>query len=73
MLQQDKREKAIFTETLLPILKAIDSSIVAAEYHSSDEREWEAVVIEYSNGHQKHANVTGDSLKALAIDVLETL
>ena len=73
MLQQDKNEKAIFTSALLNVLKAIDGSIVSAEYQASDVREYEYVAIKYRNGYQKHANVTGDSLKALAIDVLETL
>ena len=73
MMDEYKQEKAIFTSALLPLLKAIDGSITAVEYQASDVREYECVSVEYLNGYRKCANVTGDSLKALAIDVLETL
>lgn len=73
LLDEDRCEKAVFTSIFYPVLKAIDGAIVSAEYQASDVREYECVTIEYRNGRQKRANVTGDSLKALAIDVLETL
>lgn len=73
VLDEDKREKEVFARALLPLLQIIDGAIVSAEYQASDVREYECVTIEYRNGYQARANVTGDSLKALAIDVLEAL
>lgn len=72
LLDEDRREKAAFMGTLLTVLKAIDGNVAAVDYHTYPNNT-ERVVVRYDNGYQKCVNVTGDSLKALAIDVLEAL
>lgn len=70
-----QQEKATFVERVLPHMVGwVDSGVMNLEYTATDApREHESVRIIYRNGFAKHVNVTGDSLKALAIDVLEVL
>lgn len=53
---------------LKALLMAIDWDIKSCEYIAIDDSEM--VKVRYKNGYFKKINVTGDSLQALALDVL---
>lgn len=65
-------EKSSFADVaLFALLSVIDDDVVHTEYARIEATGKERVTIIYRNGFQRDVNVTGDSLKAMAIDVLE--
>ena len=68
-------KKEFVEEKLLPLLQAVDDSICEATYHIVDRHPYdlEYVLVEWCGGSTKRVYVTGDSLLALARDVLKAL
>lgn len=73
MLEDYMKGKADFSESLTATLRGINEDVSAIKYSVGVKSHNEIVTIEYRNGYTKLVNVTGDSLKALAIDVIEAL
>lgn len=71
-MTEEQRKKDYFVETkLYPLLDAIEDHLIYAEYEVDKHGE-EFVVLTYGNPLSgRRIRVTGDSLKALAIDVLK--
>lgn len=66
-------EKKIFVaEKLLPLIQAIDYTIISAEYHTLSRHPYdlEYILITWTSGTSQRVYVTGDSLSALSRDVL---
>lgn len=62
--------KQIFVEnTLAAVLREIDKSIESVEYEAAEFQEY--VMIRFSGGGTKRVCITGDSLSAVAKDVLK--
>lgn len=76
-------KRQFVTDKLTPFLQAIDQDIESAEYHVITHTEYhvithtpydlEYIVITRKGGSSKRAYVTGDSLVALAKDVLKVI
>ena len=68
-------KRQFVTDKLTPFLKAIDQDIESAEYHviAHTPYDLEYIVITWKGGSSKRAYVTGDSLVALAKDVLKVI
>lgn len=73
MLDDYIQEKADFAESLTETLRGINEEVSGVGYSFNAEAYDEIVSIEFCTGYKKFVNVTGDSLKALAIDVIEAL
>lgn len=64
--------KRLFVEyDLTDLLQAIDDHILRCEYQVSDDRSMEICTIIWDNDSKRLINVTGDSLLAIAKDVLK--
>lgn len=62
--------KQIFVEnTLAAVLRVIDERIESVEYEATELQEY--VIIKFSGGGTKRVCITGDSLSAVAKDVLK--
>lgn len=68
-------KRQFVTDKLTPFLHAIDQDIESAEYHviTHTPYDLEYIVITWKGGSSKRAYVTGDSLVALAKDVLKVI
>ncbi|MBQ6170552.1 MAG: hypothetical protein IJK30_11425 [Ruminococcus sp.] len=68
-------KRRFVTDKLTPFLAAIDQDIESAEYHviTHTPYDLEYIVITWKGGSSKRAYVTGDSLVALAKDVLKVI
>lgn len=68
-------KRQFVTDKLTPFLQAIDQDIESAEYHviTHTPYDLEYIVITWKGGTSKRAYVTGDSLVALAKDVLKVI
>ena len=68
-------KRQFVTDKLTPFLVAIDQDIESAEYHviTHTPYDLEYIVITWKGGSSKRAYVTGDSLVALAKDVLKVI
>lgn len=68
-------KRQFVTDKLTPFLQAIDQDIESAEYHviTHTPYDLEYIVITWKGGSSKRAYVTGDSLVALAKDVLKVM
>ena len=68
-------KRQFVTDKLAPFLQAIDQDIESAEYHviTHTPYDLEYIVITWKGGSSKRAYVTGDSLVALAKDVLKVI
>lgn len=68
-------KRQFVTDKLTPFLQAIDQDIESAEYHviSHTPYDLEYIIITWKGGSSKRAYVTGDSLVALAKDVLKVI
>lgn len=68
-------KRRFVTDKLTPFLQAIDQDIESAEYHviTHTPYDLEYIVITWKGGSSKRAYVTGDSLVALAKDVLKVM
>ncbi|MBR6995311.1 MAG: hypothetical protein IKH96_04745 [Ruminococcus sp.] len=68
-------KRQFVTDKLTPFLQAIDQDIESAEYHviTHTPYDLEYIVITWKGGSSKRAYVTGDSLVALAKDVLKVI
>ena len=68
-------KRQFVTDKLTPFLQAIDQEIESAEYHviTHTPYDLEYIVITWKGGSSKRAYVTGDSLVALAKDVLKVI
>ena len=68
-------KRQFVTDKLTPFLQAIDQDIESAEYHviTHTPYDLEYIVITRKGGSSKRAYVTGDSLVALAKDVLKVI
>ena len=68
-------KRQFVTDKLTPFLQAIDQEIESAEYHviTHTPYDLEYIVITWEGGSSKRAYVTGDSLVALAKDVLKVI
>lgn len=68
-------KRQFVTDKLTPFLQAIDQDIESAEYHviTHTPYDLEYIVIIWKGGSSKRAYVTGDSLVALAKDVLKVI
>ena len=68
-------KRQFVTDKLTPFLTAIDQDIESAEYHviSHTPYDLEYIIITWKGGSSKRAYVTGDSLVALAKDVLKVI
>ena len=68
-------KRRFVTDKLTPFLAAIDQGIESAEYHviTHTPYDLEYIVITWKGGSSKRAYVTGDSLVALAKDVLKVI
>lgn len=67
---KEYQEKYMFAVGELKALcKVINPKVVNVYYTKHDNGE-EEVTISFANGYKKKANVTADSLKAMAIDVI---
>lgn len=72
-IYDEKRQ--FIQDKLTPFLQAIDQDIESAEYHviTHTPYDLEYIVITWKGGSSKRAYVTGDSLVALAKDVLKVI
>lgn len=68
-------KRQFVTDKLTPFLQAIDQDIESAEYHviSHTPYDLEYIIITWKGGSSKRAYVTGDSLVALAKDVMKVI
>lgn len=68
-------KRRFVTDKLTPFLQVIDQEIESAEYHviTHTPYDLEYIVITRKGGSSKRAYVTGDSLVALAKDVLKVI
>lgn len=68
-------KRQFVTDKLTPFLQAIDQDIESAEYHviTHTPYDLEYIIIAWKGGSSKRAYVTGDSLVALAKDVLKVI
>ena len=68
-------KRQFVTDKLTPFLQAIDQDIESAEYHviTNTPYDLEYIIITWKGGSSKRAYVTGDSLVALAKDVLKVI
>ncbi len=68
-------KRQFVTDKLTSFLQAIDQDIESAEYHviTHTPYDLEYIVITWKGGSSKRAYVTGDSLVALAKDVLKVI
>lgn len=68
-------KRQFVTDKLTPFLQAIDQDIESAEYHviTHTPYDLEYIIITWKGGSSKRAYVTGDSLVALAKDVLKVI
>lgn len=68
-------KRQFVADKLTPFLQAIDQDIESAEYHviTHTPYDLEYIVITWKGGSSKRAYVTGDSLVALAKDVLKVI
>lgn len=68
-------KRQFVADKLTPFLQAIDQDIESAEYHviSHNPYDLEYIIITWKGGSSKRAYVTGDSLVALAKDVLKVI
>lgn len=68
-------KKAFIKHTLLPMVQAIDRNIMELEYHLvfHSPYDLEYVTIIWKNADEQRVYVTGDSLLAIAKDVLGKL
>ena len=68
-------KRQFVTDKLTPFLQAIDQDIESAEYHAITHTPYdlEYIVITWKGGSSKRAYITGDSLVALAKDVLKVI
>lgn len=68
-------KKAFVKYTLLPMVQAIDSNIMELEYHLvfHSPYDLEYVTIIWKNADEQRVYVTGDSLLAIAKDILGKL
>lgn len=64
--------KRLFVEyDLTDLLQAIDDHILRCEYQVNDDRSLELCTVVWDNKSKRMINVTGDSLLAIAKDVLK--
>lgn len=70
-----KEKENFIKDKLLPFITAIDSNIIDMEYHvlSRSPYDLEYVLIKWKNAGDQRVYITGDSLLALAKDVLRVL
>ena len=68
-------KRQFVTDKLTPFLQAIDQEIESVEYHviTHTPYDLEYIIITWKGGSSKRAYVTGDSLVALAKDVLKVI
>lgn len=68
-------KRQFVTDKLTPFLQAIDQDVESAEYHviTHTPYDLEYIIITWKGGSSKRAYVTGDSLVALAKDVLKVI
>ena len=66
-------EKRLFVENELSEMLAAMSGGEVAGCGYSRMGDAEAVRVAYANGYERRVNVTGDSLKAIVVDVLDRL
>ena len=68
-------KRQFVTDKLTSFLQAIDQDIESAEYHviTHTPYDLEYIVITWKGGSSKRAYATGDSLVALAKDVLKVM
>ena len=66
-----EEKEAFVRESLSVVLAYICSSFVDVKYKAESGRE--IVTVSFNNGYRRNINVTGDSLRSLAIDVLRYL
>lgn len=74
MTEQDKKYWFV-RSSLLSLLKAIDKDILSAEYQFDGNDEYVEVSWLFQSGtsYRRRVNVTGDSLLAIAKDVLKRI
>ncbi len=65
--------KAGFTEALGTILAAFSREDIAGMTYVKDEDGFEAVIIRFTDGHERTVNVTADSCIAIMADVYKAL
>ncbi|WP_019678183.1 hypothetical protein [Ruminococcus flavefaciens] len=68
-------KRQFVTDKFTPFLQAIDQDVESAEYHviTHTPYDLEYIIITWKGGSSKRAYVTGDSLVALAKDVLKVI